>query len=372
MLSLRGIECWVFVASNRDAAWDDQGVRVREIDSGNLWIRTLSRLPLRPTLVRLCRQIASSRALADAVLKVHRDAPFDIVQTTSYTAPGYALLRRKRPFPLVCRISSHTPTVRAAYGAVPDRYERISDRLESRLVLGADGSFAPSVRTASTFRQLEGAEPAVIRTPVELPACEPASVAAPTPRYLVFVGTLSRIKGADLLAEALPGVLSAHPELSFLFVGRDDGIPGVGSAFELIASRCGPMASRLGRYPELPKESVCSALRDAVALVLPSRIDNCPNVVLEAHAAGIPVVGTADSSIEEMVEDGRTGFLVPGGDPAELAAAMSRCLRMGAEERAAMKEFIRAHVEAVRLEDRIGKLTGYFGTVVSQWKERHG
>jgi glycosyltransferase involved in cell wall biosynthesis len=54
--------------------------------------------------------------------------------------------------------------------------------------------------------------------------------------------------------------------------------------------------------------------------------DGIPNVILEAMAMGLPVVSTRHSGIPEVVEDGRTGLLVPPGAPQEIATAITRLL----------------------------------------------
>ena len=60
---------------------------------------------------------------------------------------------------------------------------------------------------------------------------------------------------------------------------------------------------------------------------LPSTYEGFPLAILEAMAAGLPVVATAVAGIPEAVEDGRTGLLVPPEDPAALSAALLRLLR---------------------------------------------
>ena len=52
--------------------------------------------------------------------------------------------------------------------------------------------------------------------------------------------------------------------------------------------------------------------------------DGLPNVLVEAQSTGLPAVGSAFSGILEAIDDGHTGFLVPPGDAAALAAALSR------------------------------------------------
>ena len=65
-----------------------------------------------------------------------------------------------------------------------------------------------------------------------------------------------------------------------------------------------------------------SLLKAADVLVLPSRWEGMPNVVLEAMAAGLAVVGTAVEGTEDLVVAGETGWLVPPGDSEALAVAL--------------------------------------------------
>ncbi len=66
-------------------------------------------------------------------------------------------------------------------------------------------------------------------------------------------------------------------------------------------------------------------------LALPSYTEGMPNVVLEAFAAGVPVVSTAVGGAPEVVEEGVSGFLVPAGDPDALAGRIGDALQ--SEER---------------------------------------
>ena len=69
--------------------------------------------------------------------------------------------------------------------------------------------------------------------------------------------------------------------------------------------------------------------RAADALVISSVSEGSPNVLLEAMAAGIPVVATAVGGIPEIVSDQETALLVPARNPAALAQALERVLRDG-------------------------------------------
>lgn len=130
---------------------------------------------------------------------------------------------------------------------------------------------------------------------------------------LLFAGDLSADKGVQVLLDAYQR-LESPPEL--VLAGR---IPGQESW------QFPPGARWVG---QLPHDEVVGLFRSARAVVVPSVwSDPCPTVVLEAMAAGRPVVGAASGGIVDMVVDGETGLLVEPGDSAALAGALATLLR---------------------------------------------
>jgi glycosyltransferase involved in cell wall biosynthesis len=95
-------------------------------------------------------------------------------------------------------------------------------------------------------------------------------------------------------------------------------------------------------------------LARADVLALTSAAENCPLVVLQAMAAGVPVVASSVGGVPELVEDGVTGLLVPPGDAPALAAALTRV-------RPGMGEAGRARVERLFTIERCvdGLLASY-------------
>ena len=228
-LTLRGHRATVFVLSDQDRAWNDGPVKiieVRSVQSPHLKFPTkLGRLY--SSLLPAFDQIRSARRLARFVWKQNRLDPIDILQASSYKAPGLALRKNGR-IPLVCRISSYTPVNRAAYGRQRSVAEYISDWLEIRQVIDADAAFSPSQFSISLFERLEAFIPDLIRTPVDIIKIEPDESLYEKEltgiRYLLYFGTLSKIKGIDLMADAIPVILRSQPEIHFVFIGRDDGM----------------------------------------------------------------------------------------------------------------------------------------------------
>jgi glycogen(starch) synthase len=135
----------------------------------------------------------------------------------------------------------------------------------------------------------------------EIPPMEPD---AP----LLFVGDLSPDKGVQTLLDAYEMLSSAPP---LVLAGRS-ATPE--------SWRFPPGARWEG---QLPHDAVVKLFRSARLVVVPSVwADPCPTVVLEAMAAGRPVVAAASGGILDMVVDGRTGLLFPPGDTVALAKAL--------------------------------------------------
>jgi glycosyltransferase involved in cell wall biosynthesis len=366
-LAGRGCEPWVFVSSRRDITWKDGLVTICEVPSTNGVLDFLEKLPAMGFITPAFRKLSNANALALRFWGEHARKPFDIIQISSYGSCGYSLIENGE-VPVVCRISSYTPHVRKAYGKGRSPYEYLTDRFEVQQVLRADARFAPSQLLVKTFRQFFGCDSVLIRTTIDthIPELDYSyfSEKRPRGRYLLFFGTLSRIKGCDLLAEVLPPLLGKYPDLYCVLIGRDDGLPGGKKVSTHILSHCEPCRERIHFHPALPKPSLYPYLKNAEAVLVPSRVDNYPNVCLEAQYFGKPVIGTFGSSLEEMLEDGKTGFLAKNGDSGSLLLAVERFLEMDEGERLAMRRNILNKIEEVRREDPISQLLQFYKAII--------
>jgi D-inositol-3-phosphate glycosyltransferase len=167
----------------------------------------------------------------------------------------------------------------------------------------------------------------------------PTPVDAGAPFRLLFVGGDAYRKGLDTLLEAFATRLQQTCELDV--ATQSGGLP------DDLAARMDGMAGvrvHLDRTPGSPEMQ--ALFRDAHALVLPTRYDLSPWVVLEAMATGIPVIASDVGGISDMVIDGETGFLIVPTDPSALADAVDRLRALPAAERERMIHAGRRHVEA--------------------------
>ena len=131
---------------------------------------------------------------------------------------------------------------------------------------------------------------------------------------LLFVAAAvsNPVKGMATLVEALPKIQSASSvPLAVACIGSEPEFLPAGVRW-------------LGHFDD--PEALASLYAAADLLVVPSLIDNTPNVIAEAHACGLPVLGSAVGGIPEMIECGRTGELVPPANSPALAAAVTALL----------------------------------------------
>ena len=144
---------------------------------------------------------------------------------------------------------------------------------------------------------------------------------------LFAAGRLVRKKGFEYLIDALPMIESGVP--------AHLAIAGAGDLAEELRARAtaAGVADRVHFLGDLSQDAVGGWFAAADAAVAPSvrddsgNVDGLPNTVLEALASGTPLVSTAAGGIATVVEDGKTGVIVPERDAAALAAALGVLLR---------------------------------------------
>ncbi len=143
----------------------------------------------------------------------------------------------------------------------------------------------------------------------------------------IAVGRLTKQKGFDILLEAFSALLDTIDTSSLLL------LVGEGEEREFLEKKGSEMVKEgcvkfLGQRDDIP-----NLLTASDAFVLSSRWEGGPLVVLEAMAAGLPVVATRVGGTPDMVVEGETGTLVPPGEISDLAEAMGKVMEDGQRAR---------------------------------------
>ena len=260
-----------------------------------------------------------AKRMASALERRHAVAPFQLVQSADYLATGL-LVRRRRDRPHVVRCSSAADLYNQADGNCSS-LGALRESLERRAIRRADVAYAPSQFVASHFRRAHDIEVRVIRPPVhrEGPNLEEPTVPLPSRYFLHFGGYLCERKGTHLLAAALPIAWAKAPDLTMVWSGRVEDEKNLREWRSLWGER----GNQVHITGPLVRPQMQAVVARADATVLPSKVDNLPNTVIESLTLGVPVIGSRGASIDELVEEDRTGHLVALGDVHGLAEALA-------------------------------------------------
>jgi glycosyltransferase involved in cell wall biosynthesis len=163
------------------------------------------------------------------------------------------------------------------------------------------------------------------------------------------VGRFEHAKDYPNMLRAFARVREEQPGAVLLLVGRGSLQPGTEA-----------LAAALGLEGQVrfvgTREDVPEFMTVADGYVMSSAWEGMPMVLLEAAAAGLPIVATRVGGNQEVVRDGATGFLAPPGDDGALGAAMLRLMALPEAERRAMgahgHDHVRQHYGLGRVVDR--------------------
>lgn len=238
-----------------------------------------------------------------------------------------ALVRRFTGVPVVTTI--HGGDVFGLRGRALAGFKRFSLR-------GASVVTANSSATAAMVRELLPSLPVErISMGIDPSPPDPALAAAVRARHragdgplILFLGRLVEEKGVFDLIDALPSIAAVLPDARLLVVGD-----GQDADRARARAAAGPCAERIDFTGWVAREQVPAYFAAADVFAGPSKrspdgwVEAQGLTFAEALSAGTPVVATASGGIGDLIENERTGLLVPEGDVAALAAAIVRVIR---------------------------------------------
>ena len=250
--------------------------------------------------------------------------------TARYVAAAKAM-------PLVVRLHGPAFLTQMADGAGRTAALRRRDRAERAGVAAADGVTAPSEAVLAAVREhwkLPLKHARVIANPIAtVDAGREWMPKVAEEQLIVFVGRFDRLKGADVVIEAFVRVSGHVPGAKLTFLGPDMGMTdkdGQTRNFEeFVRDKIadGGQRARVQYEGRQSSERIEAVRRRSGVVVVASRYEVCPYVLLEAFRQGCPVVATRVGGIPEIVQDGRNGLLAEPGNAEDLAEKIMRLLK---------------------------------------------
>jgi glycogen(starch) synthase len=270
------------------------------------------------------------------LLRLHWQHRFQLLHCHSSYPPAYvgATFKRLTGLPLVIR--PHGADV-LPEGRIR-RHPRLARRLR-RTLAAADAVIAQGRFMRTVIQDLGvGADRIyTIHNGVDLTAFA-TGTPFPHPRpYMLGMGKMMRHKGFDVLLRAYARLATSSPDL--LLAGSGPERPSL----EALTQQLG-IASRVHFLGFVDGQQKVNLFRSAQFFVCPSRREPFANVILEALAAGLPVVASAVGGNTELIQDGAHGLLFPSADDLTLASTLQRLLddpMLLSRLRAAIPRFVR-------------------------------
>lgn len=310
---------------------------------------------LRPANRRIGSYLEPVAWSAAATRAVRRHGPFDLVWAPEWFGGASAYSRRRDAGPLVTQLCASMVQVTELAGgwprSLPRRIDhRVQASLERRQAERSDALIAQSGAVLEwTGRLWDIAElpvrvlPSVLevaktrslaegRVPDDLPEARPR---------VVFFGRLERLKGADVLVQAMSRVWEKFPAASLVMLGE-----GREDTARRLRELAGSSAEQLHLLGHRTGSDLLAAVRAADVVALPSRWENFALAALESMALGRATVLTTAGGAPEFCNDGIDALLVPPGDAESLGFAIRRLLestelreRLGREAARAAEQY---------------------------------
>lgn len=249
----------------------------------------------------------------------------DVVHTHDYRTNilgGVAARRLDASVPWVATVHLHTNTSRRLrlYRAVDLFLLRLADRVitvsrdQRRMLLGRGVDrrrlvLVPTVVDAEACAARAGDAPSA-RAALDVP---------PGAQVVTLVGRLTPQKGVDTLLAAASTVCATRPNALFVIVG--DGPDRAELEAQAAASGLNGAVRFLGYRDDIPRVLAASDI-----VVMPSRAEGLPHLLLEALAVGCAVLATNVGGIPDIVHDGETGLLIPPAAPDRVASGILQLL----------------------------------------------
>ena len=316
------------VITGQAGTWDAQGGLAATMENLLLLEKEAVRYHVVPSLVRHVSAKADLVTLWKLVVLLRQEQPHVVHTHTSKAGVLGRLAARITGVPLIV----HTPHGHVFYGHFGSIFSWICLQIERALAWITDELIA--LTTAERMEHLERGVGradrfAVIPSGIDIDRFTQARTAGkvmpewfdcPADATVIgSVGWLTDIKGHRFLVDAVAQLKQEHPSLHLVILGSGDQHDallnqaknaGISQAVHLVGHR----------------EDVERALAGMDGFVLPSLNEGMGRALIEAMAAGLPVIASRVGGIPALIEHEKNGLLVPAGDSLALAVALRRIL----------------------------------------------
>jgi glycosyltransferase involved in cell wall biosynthesis len=302
--------------------------------------------------------------LLQSVTRLHRERPIDLIHAHAALPCGHATALLSRRFRIPYVVTVHGLDVfNTCYGQAASaqrRRQRSTEVYQSaQTVICISGKVQQILRTGMQ----EGVRSVVVYNGTDAKLFSPGPAEANSMKQeLLVVGNLIPSKGQELVLRAIARLTSSFQQLRCCLIGEGPDR----ARLEALSGALG-IAQRVQFLGRRSRAEVADAMRSCSVFVLPSRNEGLGCVYLEAMACGKAVIACRGQGIDEIIEHGKNGWVIPHDGLDELVQALSTLLhspdvslRMGL---AARETILRGFT----LLHQAHTLTGVYRDAIAGW-----
>lgn len=356
LLQRQGHKVEIVAGSSNNRRWVYKGVKVYNAQ----WYGTMQGTKTDIVSGIFRRECAIQKILHE----IDEKDPIDIVQYAGWSGVGFL---HSLKCPSVLRLSTYSKVQYTQHEVFKKNvgiysfWERMSGRR-------ADGVIAPGELLGREFGKDISRKVIIMETPFSKNVMEDNSfyeANLKNVKYMMFYGVASKDKGFETIGDMLVKFFAINSEMSFVFAGWDVKTEN-GSAVQKMKGKLGKNAKRVIYLGLLPQEQLYPVVRHADFVLLPSLIDNLPNACLEALSLDKIVVGTYNTSLEQMICDGENGFLSLPGDSDSLNDAVIKASSLSVDQKREMSEKNKKILKKYTPEVSVKKLENYYNMLIEK------
>lgn len=316
------------------------------------------------------------------VEELHRLDKVDLVQcVNSY---GIGILRSKK-MPYLVRISDYGPLWGGARQQEYDmqkclRSHRLDEEMQLIALKRANRVIAPSKLISEIVGKRIHKEIGVVESPVSIDAAQiryvkyNESLGITSGKYWITFGGMTHRKSIYMLAQIIDQLLDCYPDMKYVMVGKDrenvcDGeYMRASKLFEKYIVKNRDRFIFTGEISDRPY--LFELVKNAKFCILPTRVDNFPNAVIEAMALGKIVISSDKTSVEQIIRDGYNGFLTQIDDGDELFARIRYVMDLSNEEMSCIEAKAKERVIELAPEKVYEKMIAVYEETIKRYHNK--
>ncbi len=359
----KGHRITVFLSGDNDRDLDFHGIKVIERTTKRSYLLSLTEKLLKKRFPTSIDRFLRSWSI-NKVVKAHIDKDkIDILHYTNWKSIGLFRVDRKA----LIRISSYEKLWDNNPGNVhlDKRFARYMEGLSIkrfRYVIG------PGDYIASFIERDLGLSAPIEILPTPIRKYDGSSVFdfdVQGKKLVLYAGTVSKIKGSELLFSIIRKFLAAHDDVVFMVVGKLGTCDGHSCSDDI-----GLLASQYpGCFiylPNMERSKLMSAFKQADAVLIPSLFDNFPNTALEALGQGALVIASNTASLGTLIRDGENGFILANRDPEEWISTIRKILfELDTKTIERMKIKMKQSLVPYEIEHAVGELEKFYSMIIA-------